>query len=493
LLAYTGHPFYDIGVATVTAFSGKDSPSLVTSSDLAEVAGFIEEQYSRDPLKSFLSVAFPNAWFSQPAFKKQPAKRREYADRILRAYDKPSKDDERCVFTGEPASAVAFSGKTAPGRAFRQHVPLLTGEGVMNFFPDGDVGLPISGKAALCIQAFPLGCGKCGGRLLAVHSDSSDITFGFALHFLEENRRGLSLAHLSGSKKMPESSMAARTTLIAVLSSRLAIMDETRRASVTAYHFTNSGQSKPLDRRSPPLEIHHIPVEITGFLKELRKAEYHDQWKALVRRGWELAKTVKGKGSESEGKACGEEGTGRNYLYEDLFSLPETAASFVRCYFLRIPVRKAAKVDPRRTYSIRSEGSLVSWRLTELFLREVMRMDKNRIDEIRQLGDRLADYVSAENDRRFFMAFFSERNYQYLRNALIKANLSHVRRGNPPLVTLDPYLTVFEEGDEISRSDWQLARDLVLIRMVERLYQNGWIGKNAEVVLPESLEGKENE
>jgi CRISPR-associated protein Cst1 len=120
-------------------------------------------------------------------------------------------------------------------------------------------------------------------------------------------------------------------------------------------------------------------------------------------------------------------------------------------------------------------------------------MDKNRIDEIRQLGDRLADYVSAENDRRFFMAFFSERNYQYLRNALIKANLSHVRRGNPPLVTLDPYLTVFEEGDEISRSDWQLARDLVLIRMVERLYQNGWIGKNAEVVLPESLEGKENE
>jgi CRISPR-associated protein Cst1 len=68
-----------------------------------------------------------------------------------------------------------------------------------------------------------------------------------------------------------------------------------------------------------------------------------------------------------------------------------------------------------------------------------------------------------------------------------------VRRGNPPLVTLDPYLTVFEEGDEISRSDWQLARDLVLIRMVERLYQNGWIGKNAEVVLPESLEGKENE
>ncbi len=492
MLAYTGHPFYDIGVATVTAFSGKDSPSLVTSSDLAEVAGFIEEQYSRDPLKSFLSVAFPNAWFRQPAFKKQPAKRREYADRILRAYDKPSKDDERCVFTGEPASAIRFSGKTAPGRAFRQHVPLLTGEGVMNFFPDGDVGLPISGKAALCIQAFPLGCGKCSGRLLAVHSDSSEITFGFASHFLEENRRGLSLAHLSGSKKMPESRLAARTMLVDILSQVFILSKEPHQASVTAYHFTNIGQAKPLDRRNPPLEIHYLPVEITGFLQALRRAEYKDQWKILVRRGWELTRAVKGKGATGEKRLDGD-GAGRNFLYEDLFSLPEAAASFVRCYFLRIPVPRAAKDDPRRTYSIRSEADLVSWRLTELFLREVMRMDKNRIDEIRQLGDRLADYVSAENDRRFFMTFFSTFDYHVFRNALIKANLDQVRRGNPPIITLDPYITVFEEGDEVYRDDWKLARDLVLIRMVERLYQNGWLGKNAEEVLPESFDGKENE
>jgi CRISPR-associated protein Cst1 len=103
------------------------------------------------------------------------------------------------------------------------------------------------------------------------------------------------------------------------------------------------------------------------------------------------------------------------------------------------------------------------------------------------MGDRLADYVSSQNDRRFFREFFTVRSYGFLRTALIKANLAHVKRGNPPIITLDPYIEVFEEGDELAHPDWRLARDLVLIRMVERLYEQGWLGSNVDVI-PESLE-----
>ena len=109
-------------------------------------------------------------------------------------------------------------------------------------------------------------------------------------------------------------------------------------------------------------------------------------------------------------------------------------------------------------------------------------MDKARIEEIRKMGDGLADYVSGQNDRRFFRSFFTETRYNYFRTALIKANLAHVKRGNPPIITLDPYIQVFEEGDEVARMDWRLARDLVLIRMVERLYQQGWLGHNMDVI-----------
>lgn len=111
-----------------------------------------------------------------------------------------------------------------------------------------------------------------------------------------------------------------------------------------------------------------------------------------------------------------------------------------------------------------------------------MAMNKEHIQQIRELGDRLATYVSSENDRRFFTSFYAERSYSVLRNALIKANVEHVKRGNPPLITLDPYITVFEDGDEVGRSDWRLARDLVLIRMIEELYKLGWIGRNPDAI-----------
>jgi CRISPR-associated protein Cst1 len=114
-------------------------------------------------------------------------------------------------------------------------------------------------------------------------------------------------------------------------------------------------------------------------------------------------------------------------------------------------------------------------------------MDKERIEQIRKMGDRLAEYVSNQNDRRFFREFFIEQRYQYFRTALIKANLAHVKRGHPPIITLDPYIEVFEEGDELAHQDWSLARDLVLIRMVESLYDQGWLGSNVDAI-PEQVE-----
>ena len=77
--------------------------------------------------------------------------------------------------------------------------------------------------------------------------------------------------------------------------------------------------------------------------------------------------------------------------------------------------------------------------------------------------------------------------YGFFRTALIKANLAHVKRGNPPIITFDPYVEVFEEGNELARPDWKMARDLVLIRMIERLYDRGWLGSNVDII-PEPAE-----
>lgn len=478
-MRYTNHPYVDIGIATILAFVGKNDPATLIDADLDKVVDYIKREYVRQPLRSFLTVVFPNSGFTQPAFFSQPERQLDYAQRVLRSFDATIATlDEPCAFTGKPAAAVAFGDKEGlpPGRAFRQHIPLLTGENVINFFPYGDSGLFVSGEALLAIQAMPLGCAKSAGRLLAVHSDNPEITLHFAKTFLEENRRQVQLAQIEGSTKMPEPALKHRTLLIETLLKAEQMRREQREAerpfTITAYHLSNSGQG-------PGLDIYHLPMQTIGFLQEMETARYAGQWHRIVGRAWERATTTKKRGKDANRPFQ----PSRNWLYEDLFRLPENARRFIRTYFLRVALQRASnEFDPRADYSLQREVDLVSWQITASFLRRIMHMEKERIEQIRTMGDRLADYVSSQNDRRFFRQFYTLQQYGHLRTLLVKANLAHVRRGYPPLVTLDPYIQVFEDGDELARRDWQLARDLVLIRMVERLHELKWLSNNPDVI-----------
>jgi CRISPR-associated protein Cst1 len=288
---------------------------------------------------------------------------------------------------GKACSRYSILKKLPPGRAFRQHIPLLTGEDVINFFPWGDAGLPVSGEALLAIQAFPLGCAKCGGRLLAVHSDNPDLIQDFASEFLQENRRAIQLAQQSGSKKMPEAKSSAKTLLIETL---LKVEQSRRDEARGVPSLLSDSLSLSNLGATPSLDIYHLPLELTDFLSQIVGPNYKTEWNAIAHRAWWLSQPKKK--SKKGGEDTQEEDTRprRNMLYEDLFQLPGNAREFVRRYFLRIPVRTRSEDDPRRTYSLRDEAGLVSWKLTELFLRRVMNMDKDRIQQIRELGDRLA-------------------------------------------------------------------------------------------------------
>ncbi len=203
---------------------------------------------------------------------------------------------------------------------------------------------------------------------------------------------------------MPESPHTARTLLIKTLLDA----EEWRRdehiaeapSSVTAYHLSNSGQSNPLDSRNPPLQIYHLPMEITTFLATVVTGAYRQPWNAIVTRAWQRPPQRKGK----DGDQSAEFVPRYNRLYEDLFRLAENmsryAPRFVRTYFLRQPQRNTFDDDPTRGYSLRSEYDLVSWPLVELFLRKVIVMNEQRIVDIRELGDKLAP-VRWRRGRRF--------------------------------------------------------------------------------------------
>lgn len=487
MLKYTGHPIVDVGAAAITAFVNKRRPEQLTHADLEAIAAYMTENYTKNPMRSFLTVAFPNSGFTQPAYFEQPEKQQTYASRVLYSFrENIPQTDEDDIFLGAPVPAVPYDvyGNLPVGRAFRQHIPLLTGEEVINFFPNGEAGMPVSGAALLAIQAFPLGCAKVEGKMLAIHSDNPKITLFFARKFLEQNRTAIQMAQQTGSK-LEETHLKLRTLVIQLLldatESQLETREDEQPFSVTAYHISNSGQG-------PYLKIFHLPMQVIGFLRAMLSADYQLQWGRIVQRAWELPPEKKKKQPTDE-----EFKPRKNYLYEDLFRLPEGANRFLRTYFLRAALRiaKMERNDPRQNYSTRKEAEIVSWKITQEFLRRILHMEQARIDRIREIGDRLAEYVSSQNDKRFFQEFFTQNRYEFFRSRLLKANLAHVKRGNAPIIEFEPYIEVFEEGSELARPDWRLARDLVVIRMVERLYGMKWFDKNPDALTDELLQPEE--
>jgi CRISPR-associated protein Cst1 len=492
MIQYSGHPYIDIGIAATLAFVDKQNPEDLTEADLEQVARYMTENYTVKPLRSFLTVVFPNSGFTQPAFFSEPDKQKTYSDRVLFSFRSETPITENLdSFFGSPIPAVPYDvyGTLTQGRAFRQHIPLLTGEDVINFFPNGDAGMPISGLALFFIQAFPLACAKVGGKLLAVHSDNPEITLFFAKKFLEQNRMAVHMAQQrEDSGKMDEPHQKLRTLIIDTLVTVAKKQEDFRVSeqpfSITAYHLSNSGQG-------PSLTIYHLPLQVINFLWRMQNADMESDWAKIVHQAWEIAPPPKGKT-----EAPPDFVPRKNYLFEDLFKLPDNASRFLRTYFLRIPL-KIAKMEPgdlRQKYSLQDETDFISWKITQEFLERIMHMDQDQIDQIRIMGERLAEYVRSQNDKRFFQEFFRETRYDYFRNRLLKANLTQVKQGNPPIIEFEPYIQVFEEGTDIARPDWRLARDLVLIRMIECLYRDkNWFASHPEALADELLQTQEED
>src|SRR5215510_499725 len=158
MLSYTGHPLVDVGIATITALVEKHSPEQLTADDLRKAGGLLEKVYFDEQWRGVMFSIFPNSAYTQP--KISEAKKKTYIETFIYGFEALHESDERCTFCGNPALA----------RSYRQHIPLLTGKGTINFFPLGRSGLPGCGVCLLAIQAFLLGSVKCAGRALFVHS-----------------------------------------------------------------------------------------------------------------------------------------------------------------------------------------------------------------------------------------------------------------------------------------------------------------------------------
>ncbi|MBZ0309977.1 MAG: hypothetical protein K8I82_28200, partial [Anaerolineae bacterium] len=200
ILRYTGHPFIDVGVATIMAWVKVREPHQVTYEHLEKVAEELREIYVYlKPVRNFISTIFLNSHFVQPA--KSEAERWQYANEVLFAFreDKPILEGVNCTFFPE-LPAVMY--------AHRQYIPLLNGQDISNFSGWGTIGIPISGIALLAIHAMPLGCMKCGHlmafhQLRVPHEDSRDMTLALAKLAFDANKPAIQMMFQDSDRSLP--------------------------------------------------------------------------------------------------------------------------------------------------------------------------------------------------------------------------------------------------------------------------------------------------
>jgi len=488
-LRYVGYPFVDVGVATIFAYAMRIDPDVKTLEDIQDwhIQRLIEEickVYIHVSVSNFLgTVVFANVGFANPRANgntNQTEIRRRRLKALLMLYKNPEEipadiskivtktaDKELCVLTGEKALV----------RVSRTIMPLIGNEEDINFYPQGKPKLPIAGWCVLALLAMPFGGLISEGKLLIVHSTNHRLMEEFAREHIETNMKHLSL----GSNEKVPNYKFPETHIVQKLRQTQARLS--RNDNLIAYHFSSSGQDADI-------RIMNLPSNVIGFVQSAYRL-YPTAWINIESNAWYLGAGEKIKKADKE--RTQREIYKQNYLYEDLFRLPVNARSFLRRYLLRFPridrkVTKAdRKLDPRFTYSSIRQKEMISWGITELFVERIMHMDKKRVEAIKSLGDRIARYIG-HHDARLLKRLYFARNDQEFRRTLIRADFDDLGKGNEPIMLYDEFVyAFFEDEGEVARYDYNFARDLLLIRIIEQLHKE-WTDEHEDVLQEISAE-----
>ncbi len=475
-LGWTGHPLYDAGLAALVVFAGKNSPDDLTDADFENFAQYAEKAYFASDMVSSISVLFTLNNFMNPSYSLET--KRQKTGEVLRSFaNKAARDDlPMDVYTNQAAGEIAA----------RDLIPMLTGRDTVNFSPYGHTGLPVSGHTLVILQALTLAALRSQGKILVIAADDPKLTLKIIRKWQPEIRRRVQLSEIKGEQiKSPQTRIIK--VLVELENERRPDEEAELSSAITVYHLSNSGQG-------PSMTIYLLPATVTRFVQIAQIPRFKLAWQTISRRSWVRPKE---KGSVPDINSEPDAESQRslpNRFYDALFSLPQEATSFIR-RFLKGSVKSVVKRGVNNSEAEREQAEQLLksiWNLTELFLEEVLNMDKERIGAIRDLGDALAVEVAGENDRRLFDSLTRQvRTYGELRGQILKVNKRRLKNRQAPVLDFDGFLLIFEEGEELAKTDWRLAWDLVQMRFFDELYRRKWFDLHREALEESETEEEE--
>jgi CRISPR-associated protein Cst1 len=350
-------------------------------------------------------------------------------------------DSGSCMGCGKRDAKDVF-GKDA--------IPLTGSKSLINYFSFANSGADYCPLCALLIQFSPLMMYRCGGKMIILHSDSQKVMRFWAKRAVENIDLQIASGEFSGcySQGITRPTNAIFNIISQVISSSRHWRREN--PSLNFYYFTNYAQN-------PELDIFTLPNGVFTFLTEIPPDDWSN-WGFIVKKAY---RNVKWDGIENE-----EYKNYPNTVYTNLIEGKSILKSF---------------------YTIKHKKNYCTWKLVKSYMKEVRNMDEKRIGVIKDVGDRLSEYIKKNDSSKTLSSLEQASNYNNFRNILRKILKNKINNGDEDLLfTFDEYvIDLFPQGNK----NWRETQDLLLFRIYENLHD--WLIENEyveEVTQDELLE-----
>lgn len=429
----TGNPFIDLGIYSLSTKLDKEI-SDITVDDLKSEVKEISKLYVNESWKKNMHTIFPNSLLVNPASTNDPKLKEKYLDNLNELIDsiEPIQDNGSCMGCGRRNSENVF-GKGS--------VPLTGSKSLINYFSFANSGADYCSLCALLIQFSPLAMYRCGGKMIVLHSDSKKVMEFWA----KKSIKNIDLQIASGDFDGCYSQGITRPTnaIFNIISQVISSGRRWRREnpSFNFYYFTNFNQGAELD-------IYTLPNGIFRFLTEIPRDDWSN-WSFIVKKAYRFVKWDKVESNDDYKN-------NPNTVYNNLMD----GKSILRLF-----------------YTIKYKKTYCTWKLVKSYMKEVWNMDENRIEVIKDVGDRLSNYIKDNDSLKTLNNLEQASNYNNFRNILRKILKNKISVGDKELLfTFDEYvINLFPDGN----LTWRETQDLLLFRIYENLHN--WLIENEYV------------
>lgn len=427
----TGNPFVDTGQEMMAALAGIKQLEELSVEEVHSLIPSLVQLYMRDGWRKNLYTIFPNSKLTNGSVKRP---REEYQELLENWFKLVLSDESSKVPEG---TLCAISGTQANVYVGKMFLP-MSDYGSSNFQSGNSEGVPISAAVALALQFFPLALIKVGKMMALPHFSDARAQSRWADRMV----KSINFDETVGIGGVGDVGTSRPVNAFFRLIERL-VRDQIDfpKSSVTLYLFNNFNQ---VDYTSAT-DIYYMPSRVFGFIQAAENHNGGRDWHQVVWRGYPANRKIE---DEADGLR-----RFNNSVYWNLLNDRSISGFFIdrrkRCPVVR---------------------GVSGWRLYSKYLEEIRRMDQGRIENLRNLGDRIAPIV--RDRKRRLIALEGANTRGALTDVLYRiATKDSTGRLDEPLITFDQLVTdLFPHDTEYS--DWREVKYLLLFRIYEQLFDD---------------------